>query len=443
MIHFLFWILVSSVTLKAWPWNENLHSDWGISAAACHSSQCIEKIQTQLSELKVPRTAVFNRGGVRTVAVFSGRDRVFSRFDETSKKLFETLTKGPSPSAFWIDFGFECPGSFGISLSEAVCSESEKIYTDLDRAHKNKTKVKKLYLDRSVSFDDMQKLLDLKELTEIQISQRLPVYRPFPLDEFPKLERLYLGDAGSLPSAVRIHRKLKSAVLKGSCGQYKGGTSDAVCIREIRSSFLKHVPNLEELDLTDNIIEKIPKDIGRAQKLKKLSLSEIRETELKKISGLGIEDLTMKNSSLKNISKDVSFLKKLKKLSVSVSAEGGASLSEFPIVSNGKIQELSLIGHYEIMKIPQNIHRMKHLRRLTVIDSDISEIPANISSLKFLEELEIGTVSGRRKKDRTLVLPVSLCSMKKLKRLRITGMRTDRETLRKLEDCLPKVRFDY
>lgn len=443
MFHFLFWILISSVSIIAWPWNENLHSDWGISTAACQSVQCIEKIQNQLSDLKIQRMAVFNRGGVRTVAVFSGKERVFSRFDETSKKLFETVTKGPSPSAFWMDFGFECPGSFGVSMSEVNCSESEKIYTDLDRAHKNRTKVKKLYLDRSVSFDDMQKLPDLKELREVQISHRLPVYRPFPLDEFPKLERLYLADAGSLPSASRVHRKLKSAVLKGSCGQYKGGVSDSVCIREITSAFLKYAPNLEELDLTDNIIEKIPKDIRKMQRLKKLSFSEISENELKKTAGLGIEELTLKNSSLKNISKEASGLKNLKKLTVSVSAEGGNSLSEFPIVLNGRLEELNLIGHYEIMKIPENIHKIKNLKRLTVIDSDISEIPSGISRLKFLEEIEIGTVSGRRKKDRTLVLPASFCTMKKMKRLRITGIKADRETVKKLEDCLPKVRFDY
>ena len=111
--------------------------------------------------------------------------------------------------------------------------------------------------------------------------------------------------------------------------------------------------NTKELDLNNNKLTKIPKEIGNLKNLKKLYLSGNQLTEIpKEIGNLkNLQKLDLDYNQLKKIPKEIGNLKNLKRL---------------------------LLYNNQLTEIPKEIGNLKKLKTLVLFKNQLTEIPKEI-----------------------------------------------------------------
>jgi len=165
--------------------------------------------------------------------------------------------------------------------------------------------------------------------------------------------------------------------------------------------------NLEELELVNTRVKKLPKNLARLQKVKsiyvynnqtnralKLGKNNITKELLlrgmeadalpksyKKFSSLEELDLS-RNIGLANFP-DVYQNKKLKKLNL---LENNLTLSELKPIPHASLSELNLQKN-KIQKVPDAISYFTSLKKLSLNYNEISEVSKNIGALAQLEEM--------------------------------------------------------
>jgi len=210
----------------------------------------------------------------------------------------------------------------------------------------------------------------------------------------------------------------------------------------LRYSHIKNLPDevgdftaLTRIDLSGNLLKKLPESIGRLKKLDCLlaydnkisalpeSFSglgslrhlDVRLNNLKKfpeqITELGkLEILYIESNSIKAVPEKISRLKFLNQLSF-----GGGNLSALPeqltsLVSLNKL----IVGSSSLKKIPDSITRLKNLKKLDLSSCSLVEFPVSICSLSKLEDLDLSN-------NRIGAVPAEIELMVSLKRLNLNS----------------------
>ena len=110
------------------------------------------------------------------------------------------------------------------------------------------------------------------------------------------------------------------------------------------------------------------------------------------------------------VPKEISQVKNIKILTVNVGGIDGALPKQIKYFKN--LEELDL-GLTYLKKIHPNLYKLKKLKKLGLAGNFFNEIPKGISSLKDLEELNLGLYFGE--------LPKDIVQLKKLKKIEISS----------------------
>lgn len=264
-------------------------------------------------------------------------------------------------------------------------------------------------------------------------------------NEFARLSRLEVLDINTnklkkLPTVIGKLTQLK----KLDCSQ------DFMCHPEkdlVLPENFGQLKNLEELNLRGNIIAKLPASFGQLSQLKSLnmygvSLTTAMAKQLAKLTKLEYLIMTMEEKTeLPNTFKN---LRKIKELSIAALYCEGVPvanyLNKFPevICSLTSLESLDLVGH-DIKTIPASIGQLKNLKSLNLYDNVITTLPNELGDLTKLTYLNVSLYCiGIRSElcRKPLVLPASLCKLKKLKTLDYGDRKIEEKSLKRIKKCL-------
>lgn len=178
----------------------------------------------------------------------------------------------------------------------------------------------------------------------------------------------YKGDStnseASLPDTLKIHGDFKFLI------RDKDFDYDKLYSEKRWVAFLKDVksdPNkIEQLDLSNLGLKKLPIDLSRCSNLRKLNFS----------------DNLLNENSVFEVLKD---LKKLESIELDFN-----KFDNFPsnLLSITTLKEISLHAN-NIKTIPEEIGRLKNLEKLVISDNDLTDLPESIFYLKNIKEIWI------------------------------------------------------
>ncbi|KXJ12812.1 leucine-rich repeat-containing protein 40 [Exaiptasia diaphana] len=151
------------------------------------------------------------------------------------------------------------------------------------------------------------------------------------------------------------------------------------------SSEIANLPALEFLDIHDNVIESLPKEIGSLENIKRLNLSHNKLTCLRPEIGhlSNLCSLKIQHNSLQSI---------------------GDWLGELI-----HLEDLDLSNN-KVIAVPSNISRLGSLRNLNLSNNCVETLPVGIGSVKLLEDLNLSN-------NKLTSLPQELGNSNSLKRL--------------------------
>ena len=148
---------------------------------------------------------------------------------------------------------------------------------------------------------------------------------------------------------------------------------------------IENLQQLQELYLNYNRLTEIPKEIGNLQQLQKLYLNHNRLAEIpKEIGNLQqLQTLDLSNNRLTEIPKEIGNLQQLQTLDLS-----NNRLTEIP-KEIGNLQQLQTLClfHTQLAEIPKEIGNLQQLQTLDLRNNRLTEIPKEIGNLQQLRSL--------------------------------------------------------
>ena len=169
---------------------------------------------------------------------------------------------------------------------------------------------------------------------------------------------------------------------------------------------------LENLDLSDNKLNKLPKAIDKVKKLKEIDLRNNNFTTIPKaiIRLPSLRVLSVKNNQLKEIPDQIGNLVSLKKLSLE-----GNKLKNIPeALHNLTVLKSFGLGDNEITDLPEFIGNFPSLKNLNLSVNHLKKIPRTIGNLTSLETLWLD-------ENQLKEIPKSIGNLKSLKTLDLTS----------------------
>ena len=201
---------------------------------------------------------------------------------------------------------------------------------------------------------------------------------------------------------------------------------------------LMELPNLTALNISQNELNGLPEHIGKLKKLEKLNASDnkipllpdsfceltsLREfvmirAELEKLPEqfgnlTALEGLRVERNKITSLPESFSQLRKIRELDLGMS--GNEGFSEFPkvLLALEELEKLSFGFLCSYTHLPEDIHRMKSLRKLDLhCSKKLESLPDSICELSNLEELNVESTLLRS-------LPEQIGKLQKLKSLDI------------------------
>lgn len=146
--------------------------------------------------------------------------------------------------------------------------------------------------------------------------------------------------------------------------------------------------NLKELSLTDNLLKELPEEIGSLSKLEALLISENELQQLPKSIGQleNLRSLFISKNNFKTLPNEIEQLKNLTNLYID-----NNSLESFPdiIFHLSNLQTLQ-ISNNKLTYLPEEIRQLKKLNYLSISDNFLESLPNSIFHLPNLQTLHIG-----------------------------------------------------
>jgi len=171
---------------------------------------------------------------------------------------------------------------------------------------------------------------------------------------------------------------------------------------------IAELKNLKKLYLNDNQLSDLPKEIAELKSLQTLDLRNNQLSDLpKEIAELkSLQELYLSSNQLSDLSKEIAELKNLKKLYLNDN-----QLSDLPkeIAELKSLQTLNLSSN-QLSDLPKEIAELKSLQTLNLSYNKLSDLPKEIAELKNLQTLYL-------KKTQLSDLPKEIAELKSLQYL--------------------------
>jgi len=180
--------------------------------------------------------------------------------------------------------------------------------------------------------------------------------------------------SGNISSSLQGLPNLKELYLGGNTFQIDN--TDA---------FLKSLPYLTHLDLSDFNLKTIPLQIKELKNLRELYLrNDSLSSGYNILAPLNLEKLDISKNQLKSIPKDLAALSQLKHLNLSENSIENGGTSQLSFLKN--LEWLSL-GSNSFTNIPNEIQALTNLIHLDLSRNEISTGISTLSTLKNLQQL--------------------------------------------------------
>lgn len=155
--------------------------------------------------------------------------------------------------------------------------------------------------------------------------------------------------------------------------------------------YLPIMPKLQELDMTGNKMDKLPKNIGRLLTLEKLKLDDNRLLRLPESIGelIHLQTLSLQSNNISKLPDGMGNLQSLVKLDLDKNF-----LAELPFtLMKLKHLERLYLRKNLLEQLPDNLGDLLSLKSLNIESNPILHLPASITKLVNLEYLEVRDTS--------------------------------------------------
>lgn len=159
-------------------------------------------------------------------------------------------------------------------------------------------------------------------------------------------------------------------------------------IKKIPPGLLSKLKDLKILKITDNQIKTIPRTLAKAESLDQINLSANLIKKLPPTIGNAIQvsKINLSKNSIAVLPKTIYNLRR----ELDVSENRIESLPLIKETKKIKLNILSLIlDKNNISELPENIHELYHLERLSIAENSLIELPHNFGDFMFLSNLNL------------------------------------------------------
>ena len=159
-------------------------------------------------------------------------------------------------------------------------------------------------------------------------------------------------------------------------------------IKKIPPGLLSKLKDLKVLKITDNQIKAVPRTLAKAESLDQINLSSNLIKKLPPTIGNAIQvnKINLSKNSIAVLPKTIYNLRR----ELDVSENRIESLPLIKETKKIKLNILSLIlDKNNISELPENVHELYHLERLSIAENSLIELPHNFGDFMFLSHLDL------------------------------------------------------